>query len=1019
MRYLAWVSLWLAFSALATAQKEEQPPQGEPAEREDVRRVLPVYDPGSHTRPIAALGFTKDKSKLVTVGQDHTVQIWSTATGERLDILRLPGYGREKGFDTARWNLAAVSPDGTVIAIGGAGKLLGEKANERTRLIVVSLPTRTVRRVRLRQAKGHVTALSFSPDGRRLAVGFGGEEEKQVALVHNLHGFAAKGGDEESRLPTQVFAPGHTKTPTVLAFSPDSKRLAIGETSGRVSIWEVLYGVKNKPKLLKAIEAEGRTTAIDWSPDGSKFFRVRQMEDPPAARGIEFWGGDGSLLKKWRFNELAPAFRTSLNMFMTARFLGPDTVFLAGTGGISPGVTGIIGATVDLTAGKTTRHFSEESPTAYYSAGAVSKDGDLAAVTVTMGTEAVIFRVKDGQGVVRCGNRTPIPTLVGWSAEPKAPGFAWSDEVVRGRSNTKPENLRYGFDLVRVEPVPVVRPDDYSVFRHKVGPWSIEYPKSDQLNPGFRVMRGTTVIGKIGEGRNVNAATLIPNGDKEPLVAWASRYLVAGGRAYLCRADGKHVASLLPPATRYRDLAPSPDGRYLIASTGGHRLAVFPTNGSSYALLSFVSVSGAWAAWTPEGYYAANPGGEKMIGWAVHNGPEELVTFHPADKFAAHFRRPDVIKLAIEKGSVAAALAALKTKPRDVEPLLPPKAELMLLKQNGATVQVKALATPSRKDKPVEALRVLLDGRPLPEGRGVLAVPAGKPAEAVWQFEVPPGTHELKLLARGADGPAVSSPLVVYASKMPGMQPTLFRVCVGINAYEQSGLKLNAAARDAGAVYDALAQNCVGPDNRFGKASGAKLLDEAATRSAVLKALADVRKAAKPGDLVIFFFAGHGIKQDNTFYLLTREADLGKSLKGRSLSGDDLRKAFADMECPVLLLLDACHSAGAVRSFRPATDDLTRSLTDDSAGVTVLAAAMAHEVASATAENGHFTAALLKALQAGEGVPFDPYEKALYTHHIYSVIFSEVRKATGGKQNPFLNMPWTAPPLLVREVAKP
>lgn len=122
------------------------------------------------------------------------------------------------------------------------------------------------------------------------------------------------------------------------------------------------------------------------------------------------------------------------------------------------------------------------------------------------------------------------------------------------------------------------------------------------------------------------------------------------------------------------------------------------------------------------------------------------------------------------------------------------------------------------------------------------------------------------------------------------------------------------------------------------------------------------------------------------------------------------------MECPVLLILDACHSAAAVQSFRPATDDLTRAMTDDSVGVTVLSAAMSHETAGATAENGYFTAGLLKGLAAGTGVPYDPYEKQMYVHHLYSVAFSEVRRATGGKQNPFLNMPWTMSPLVVREV---
>src|SRR5262245_14416782 len=101
------VLMGLATAGTADAQNENDPPAG--AKPEDLERVVPAYDPGSHTRPIAALGFSKDGSKLITVGRDYTVQVWSTATGERLDILRLPGYGFEKDIARLPWDFAAVS----------------------------------------------------------------------------------------------------------------------------------------------------------------------------------------------------------------------------------------------------------------------------------------------------------------------------------------------------------------------------------------------------------------------------------------------------------------------------------------------------------------------------------------------------------------------------------------------------------------------------------------------------------------------------------------------------------------------------------------------------------------------------------------------------------------------------------------------------------------------------------------------------------------------------------------------
>jgi hypothetical protein len=118
--------------------------------------------------------------------------------------------------------------------------------------------------------------------------------------------------------------------------------------------------------------------------------------------------------------------------------------------------------------------------------------------------------------------------------------------------------------------------------------------------------------------------------------------------------------------------------------------------------------------------------------------------------------------------------------------------------------------------------------------------------------------------------------------------------------------------------------------------------------------------------------------------------------------------------------MDACHSAAGVQALKlkPATDDLTRSLTDDQVAVTVLAAAMGHETAGERPGHGLFTEALLKGLEAGAGVPYDPLDHQMYVHHLYSHIFSQVRRASEGRQNPFLNMPWTVPPLAVREVSE-
>lgn len=86
----------------------------------------------------------------------------------------------------------------------------------------------------------------------------------------------------------------------------------------------------------------------------------------------------------------------------------------------------------------------------------------------------------------------------------------------------------------------------------------------------------------------------------------------------------------------------------------------------------------------------------------------------------------------------------------------------------------------------------------------------------MYEVAVPPGPHELKVLVRTDDGAGLSEPVLVRGPKAEGKQPTIHRVCVGINQYDDAGLKLGAAANDARSIFDALESRCVGKDTASG-----------------------------------------------------------------------------------------------------------------------------------------------------------------------------------------------------------
>ena len=109
--------------------------------------------------------------------------------------------------------------------------------------------------------------------------------------------------------------------------------------------------------------------------------------------------------------------------------------------------------------------------------------------------------------------------------------------------------------------------------------------------------------------------------------------------------------------------------------------------------------------------------------------------------------------------------------------------------------------------------------------------------------------------------------------------------------------------------------------------------------------------------------------------------------------------------------------AALVARLAPATDDATRALTEDEVGVAVMCAAMGRETALEKDGNGLFTRAVLDALASTKGVFFNPSDHRLYTHHLQAFVFDEVSRKSGGRQHPFLSLPWVVQAFPVAKVA--
>ena len=554
---------------------------------------------------------------------------------------------------------------------------------------------------------------------------------------------------------------------------------------------------------------------------------------------------------------------------------------------------------------------------------------------------------------------------------------------------------------------------------------------SDDVGPDIR--RACTAVGSLALERAGAAALAVKQDDAavatikmiNPYERILSYTLLPSNRAAVgtnyrfCLYDthsGKWLRTFRGNTGAIWALAPSPDGRLLLTGSGDQTLRVYDPD-SDMPLLTLFVAGTEWIAWTPEGYYASSTNGEQLMGWQVNNGHDAMASFYPASQFRKTRYRPDVIKRLLDAGSLDKALAEANaasgqhSQRTDVAQILPPKVAITTptvakLELNGNSLEVKAVAS-SVGDHAVTTLRLLLDGRPAPEGLKIFTEPKLGEVGASWTVEVPPGSHRLTVQASNAVSKAVSDPVEVVTAKNDNpaaASGSLYVLAVGINDYPDKRLKLDCAAPDAQSLRNAFLTNS---SKLFRGVEVKLLLNGQATRASILEGLQWLSSSVKPGDMAVVFYAGHGdCKIEGQFYLVPVDANL-RDLSHTAVSGEALKKAIGELPCTTMLLLDACYAGsfdGKKRKTRglPAESDaVLRQLVYD-AGLVVMCGASKEQEAAEEDGHGFFTQSLVEGLGGKadynkDGV-VELYELQLYVH-------GRVRELSAQEQEPTVSIP--------------
>jgi WD40 repeat protein len=478
---------------------------------------------------------------------------------------------------------------------------------------------------------------------------------------------------------------------------------------------------------------------------------------------------------------------------------------------------------------------------------------------------------------------------------------------------------------------------------------------------------------------------------------------------------------------QWRVPAPSPVWSVNIAGNGQVAVAAFGDGtirwyrlGDGQELLAFFPHNDRkrWVLWTPSGYYDAAPGAEELIGWHLNRSRNQAADFFPVAQFRTTHFRPDVVARVLETLDEAKALQQANTeadrRPETVALVkaLPPVVQILapadgtVVSTPQVTLQV-SIRAPS--DEPLTALKVLVDGRPVEQIRGLQRVSQEEEGQTL-QIPMPPYDCEVTLLAENRY--ATSAPATIRlrwqgTREAFGIQPKLYVLAVGVSQYADARLQLNFAAKDAQEFATTLQQQ---HGRLYREVETKLLLDAQATRDGILDGLEWLERQTTQHDVAAIFLAGHGVNDRNgDYYFLPANVD-AEHLKRTGVPFADLKNTVASLPGKVLFFIDTCHSGNVMGTRRGATDitAVINELTSAENGAVVFAASTGNQYSLEDPSwgNGAFTKALIEGLRGQADYP----GKGRITINMLDLYLSErVKELTKGQQTPTTTKPHSIP----------
>ena len=546
-----------------------------------------ILETGMHTLVPRRIASDSEGKLLLTCSDDKTARLWDAENGNLLKTFRIPISN-----ETGKLYACSISPGGKIIALGGETDYETKGSYS-----VYILNTQTAEiNYTITDLPAAINDVSFSLDGKYLAVGFWGEEGVNIY-------------DTETWSLKQHLA-DYKGTVHCMRFNPVTKEFATLSYDGMLRVYDKAFNLINstdcdeeKGPISIAYNEKGNLLAVAYSQ--STVIEVRD-----ASKLTILYNPTTN--QSWGYNAK-----------ISQLCFSKKGDFLTGAGdlkGYSSG-DGYYKIRTWEQNGKTT--FKDKTLFSGFVYGLIALPKNRIAV-VTDHPEVAV--VNDSGTIVWRNCTEKINDIYESYFKINETGNEISIQVIQNVSDLKFNIANRNVSYISPEKSSLQEPSNHNAGTTVTNHWGhIDKP----------IINENKLLYYFGSYEVCQCADV--SNDGKTVCIGTSRGL------YLFSKDGDLLWKI-PLSLNVDAVNISGNGKVVATALKDGTIKWYSMKNGKELLTLFLNADKTqWVLFTPTGYYDTSPGSESYLGWYIDNGPDKAPGFNPASTFRKEYRRPDVI----------------------------------------------------------------------------------------------------------------------------------------------------------------------------------------------------------------------------------------------------------------------------------------------------------------------------------------------------------------------------------------